>query len=135
MAKTKVSLRTQRVLTNKLLKRKQFNIAIAHPKRAALSKKEIQEKIVQAYNVQNPNTVFVFGVKTGFGGGRSSAFGLIYDDVQSAKKFEPNYRLVRQGLEKKTDTSRKQIKERKNRAKRVRGAARTKVLYPGADKK
>ena len=130
MAKSKVTLRTQHLLTNKLLSRKQFSININHPKKAALSKKEIQEKIVSSYSVSNPNTVFIFGVKTGFGGGNSTAFGLIYDDIESAKKFEPKYRLVRAGLEKKVDTSRKLIKERKNKAKRTRGAARTKILYP-----
>ncbi len=30
-----------------------------------------------------------------FGGGKSTGFGLIYDNLDSAKKFEPKYRLVR----------------------------------------
>lgn len=30
-----------------------------------------------------------------FGGGKSTGFGLIYDSVDNAKKFEPKYRLVR----------------------------------------
>jgi hypothetical protein len=30
-----------------------------------------------------------------FGGGKSTGFGLIYDDVKSAKQFEPKYRLIR----------------------------------------
>lgn len=30
-----------------------------------------------------------------FGGGKSTGFGLIYDTVDSAKKFEPKYRLIR----------------------------------------
>jgi hypothetical protein len=30
-----------------------------------------------------------------FGGGKSTGFGLIYDDVKSAKSFEPKHRLVR----------------------------------------
>ncbi len=32
-----------------------------------------------------------------FGGGKSTGFGLIYDTVDSAKKFEPKYRLIRVG--------------------------------------
>jgi small subunit ribosomal protein S24e len=39
--------------------------------------------------------VVVFGLKTKFGGGSSQGFGLIYDDEESQKKFEPKYRLVR----------------------------------------
>lgn len=34
-------------------------------------------------------------MRTQFGGGKSSGFGLIYDNVEVAKKFEPKYRLVR----------------------------------------
>ncbi len=30
-----------------------------------------------------------------FGGGKSTGFGLIYDNLDSAKKFEPKYRLIR----------------------------------------
>lgn len=30
-----------------------------------------------------------------FGGGKSTGFGLIYDSLDAAKKFEPRYRLVR----------------------------------------
>lgn len=32
-----------------------------------------------------------------FGGGKSTGFGLIYDDLKSAKQFEPKYRLIRVG--------------------------------------
>lgn len=32
---------------------------------------------------------------TQFGGGKSTGFGLIYDTLDSAKKFEPKYRLIR----------------------------------------
>ena len=40
--------------------------------------------------------VFVFGVKTNFGGGKSTGFALIYDTMDYAKKFEPKFRLIRQ---------------------------------------
>lgn len=30
-----------------------------------------------------------------FGGGKSTGFGLIYDTIDAAKKFEPKYRLIR----------------------------------------
>ena len=57
-----------------------------------------------------------------FGGGKSTGFGLIYDSIDSAKKFEPKYRLIRNGLaEAPANKSRKQIKERKNRTKKLRG--------------
>jgi len=39
--------------------------------------------------------VFVFGFRTAFGGGKSTGFALIYDNLDAAKKFEPKYRLIR----------------------------------------
>ncbi len=103
-----------------------------------------------------------------FGGGKSTGFGVIYDDKKAALQFEPKYRLIRvrygdfglskrldnacmaretarmfslnrpahststfplfspfrspqNGLQKKVDKSRKQKKERRNRARKVRG--------------
>ncbi len=40
-------------------------------------------------------SIFVFGFRTAFGGGKSTGFALIYDSLDAAKKFEPTYRLVR----------------------------------------
>ena len=47
------------------------------------------------YEVKDPNRIFVFKFHTHFGGGKSSGFGLIYHNLESAKKFEPKYRLIR----------------------------------------
>jgi ribosomal protein S24E len=65
------------------------------PTPAALLQAELCEKLTKMYDVKDPNCVFVFGMRTQFGGGKSSGFGLIYDNVDAAKKFEPKYRLVR----------------------------------------
>lgn len=62
-----------------------------------------------------------------FGGGKTTGFGLIYDSLESAKKFEPTYRLVRNGLAESVSKSRKQRKERKNRLKKVRGIKKAKI--------
>ena len=69
-------------------------------------------------------TTFLFGFRTAFGGGKTTGFALIYDTVEDAKKFEPKHRLVRAGLKEKKETSRKQIKEAKNRGKKIRGTGR-----------
>lgn len=74
-----------------------------------------------------PDVVFVFGFKTNFGGGKTTGFGLIYDTLDFAKKFEPKHRLGRHGLFEKKTTTRKQRKERKNRMKKFRGTKKTKV--------
>ena len=75
-----------------------------------------------------PDRVFAFGFRTNFGGGKSTGFALIYDTMDLAKKFEPKFRLRRQGvIEPAQKTSRKQKKGRKNRMKKVRGTKKAKV--------
>jgi ribosomal protein S24E len=56
---------------------------------------ELKEKLAKVYDVRDPQSIFVFGFRTQFGGGKSTGFGLIYDSVDAAKKFEPKYRLIR----------------------------------------
>lgn len=58
-------------------------------------KAELKEKLGRIYDVKDPNAIFVFKFRTHFGGGKSTGFGLIYDSVENAKKYEPKYRLIR----------------------------------------
>ncbi|KAJ8559314.1 hypothetical protein K7X08_003372 [Anisodus acutangulus] len=127
MADKAVTIRTRKFMTNRLLARKQFIIDVLHPGRANVSKAELKEKLARMYEVKDPNAIFVFKFRTHFGGGKSTGFGLIYDSVENAKKYEPKYRLIRNGLDTKVEKSRKQMKERKNRAKKVRGVKKTKA--------
>ena len=47
------------------------------------------------FQVQDTSCCLLFGFKVAFGGGRSTGFGMIYDSLVAAKKFEPKYRLTR----------------------------------------
>lgn len=76
------------------MNRKQFVVTVLHPTRANVSRDELSEKLAALYKSDKAR-VAVFGLKTKFGGGSSQGFGLIYDDEESQKKFEPKYRLVR----------------------------------------
>ncbi|KAL2650225.1 hypothetical protein R1flu_018353 [Riccia fluitans] len=129
------TVRTRKFMTNRLLARKQFVIDILHPGRPNVSKAELKEKLAKVYEVRDPQTIFVFGFRTQFGGGKSTGFGLIYDNLDAAKKYEPKYRLIRNGLATKVEKSRKQIKERKNRAKKLRGTKKTKSAGDAGKKK
>eukprot|EP00197_Chlamydomonas_leiostraca_P002766 CAMPEP_0202857068 /NCGR_PEP_ID=MMETSP1391-20130828/147_1 /ASSEMBLY_ACC=CAM_ASM_000867 /TAXON_ID=1034604 /ORGANISM="Chlamydomonas leiostraca, Strain SAG 11-49" /LENGTH=131 /DNA_ID=CAMNT_0049535825 /DNA_START=33 /DNA_END=428 /DNA_ORIENTATION=+ len=122
MADKTCTIRTRKFITNRLLQRKQFVIDVLHPGRPNVSKAELKEKLASTYDVKDQQCIFLFGFRTQFGGGKSTGFGLIYDDVKAAKQFEPKYRLIRNGLDKKIEKSRKQKKERRNRARKVRGA-------------
>ena len=66
-----------------------------HPGLAGVSKKDLQEKLCKMYKVQDSSCCLLFGFKVAFGGGRSTGFGMIYDSLIAAKKFEPKYRLTR----------------------------------------
>lgn len=58
------------------------------------------------------------------GGGRSTGFGLIYDNEAAAKKFEPRYRLIRAGLAEKKKRTRKQWKDLKKKRRTTWGTGR-----------
>lgn len=42
-----------------------------------------------------PDVVSCFGFRTNFGGGKTTGFALIYDNMDLLKKFEPKHRLAR----------------------------------------
>lgn len=120
------TIRTRKFMTNRLLCRKQMVCDVLHPGLRSVKKTEIREKLAQMYKT-TADTIFVFGFRTNFGGGKSTGFALIYDTLDFAKKFEPKHRLQRHGLYEKKQMTRKQRKERKNRMKKVRGTKKAKV--------
>ena len=95
MADSAVTVRTKKFITNRLLQRKQFVVEVIHPGLAGVSKKDLQEKLAKMYKVADPSCILLYGFKVAFGGGRSTGFGMIYDNLVAAKKFEPKYRLTR----------------------------------------
>lgn len=119
-----VTIHTRKVISNPLLARKQFVVDVLHPNRANVSKDELREKLAEVYKAEK-DAVSVFGFRTQFGGGKSVGFGLVYNSVAEAKKFEPTYRLVRYGLAEKVEkASRQQRKQKKNRDKKIFGTGK-----------
>ncbi|KAJ3179777.1 ribosomal 40S subunit protein S24B [Irineochytrium annulatum] len=119
-------------MSNRLLSRRQFVFDVIHPNSAGISHKDLGAKLAKMYK-SSEECVFTFGMRTVFGGGKSTGFCLIYDSLDQAKKFEPKYRLIRHGIGAKGTISRKQRKERKNRAKKFRGTKKAKAA--SSDKK
>jgi len=117
-------------MKNPLLQRKQFVLEITHAGGPCVSKADLKTRLAKMYKVDNPQLVVLFGIRTQFGGGRTSGFGCIYDNLEAAKKFEPTFRQCRMGLaEKKEREARKLRKDRKNRGKKKVGKAKSKILY------
>ena len=91
-----------------------------------MSKDELRGKLAEVYK-SSKDQVNVFGMRTQYGGGKSTGFALIYDSTEAMKKFEPHYRQVRIGAANKIEkASRQQRKQRKNRGKEFLGTAKTK---------
>merc|ERR1711971_223422 len=95
MSESSVTIRTKKFITNRLLQRKQFVVELIHYGLAGVSKSEVKEKLAKMYKVADPSCILLYGFKVAFGGGRSTGFGMIYDSLTAAKKFEPKYRLTR----------------------------------------
>lgn len=134
-AKAGVTIRTRKFMRNALLGRRQFIIDVMHPNRANVPKKELAGILAKQFKVNDEKCVFTFGFKTAFGGQKSTGFGFVYDTLEDALDAEPKYRLIRAGLKSKTEGSRKQRRELKNRKKKVRGVKKGKVgtAAAGAD--
>merc|ERR1712058_79933 len=131
MSEGTITVRTRKYMTNRLLARRQMVVDVLHPNRPSVAKTDIREKLAKMYKC-TPDRVFAFGFSTNFGGGKSTGFALIYDTLDFAKKFEPKYRLGRQGvIDRPAKNSRKHAKERKNRTKKVRGTKKAKVGAAG----
>lgn len=119
-----VTIRTRKFIRNPLLGRRQFVIDVLHPGLAGVSKDDLREKLAGLYSSEK-NAVSVFGLKTHFGGGKTTGFALVYDDAEALKKFEPRYRQIRYGLATKVEkTNRQQRRQKKNRGKKVFGTGK-----------
>ena len=103
-----------------------------HPGVASASKKSLMEQLGKMFKVDS-KLVVCFGFKIAFGGGRSTGFALIYDSLDALKKFEPKYRQARSVIVTlpAIKASRKMRKEKKNRAKKVRGKDKNKPQTKG----
>jgi small subunit ribosomal protein S24e len=103
-------------------------VDVLHPGKANVAKSELAEQLAKTHKSEVSNVV-LFGFSTQFGGGKSTGFCLIYNDAKSMVKFEPKHRLIKAGLKEKVETSRKQIKESKNRGKKTRGTGRAQAKH------
>ena len=129
MADSKFILYIRKFLKNPLLERKQMSLEIINPESGQLTKQKIADKLAKTLNVKSSECITIFGMKAKFGGGRTSAFALVYDSVEAKTKFDSLTGLRRAGIvTKKGRTPRKGKKEIKGRRKRVHGTAKSKCV-------
>ena len=70
------------------------SIELIHPELANVSKKEIKDKLAKTLKVKE-ECISIFGMKTKFGGGRSSGFALVYDSLDARKQYDSRPNLLR----------------------------------------
>merc|ERR1740130_679216 len=90
-------LYARKMINNPLLKRKQLVVELIHPDQGSVSKAAIKSKLEAMFKVK-PEAISVFGLHSKFGGGRSSGFACIYDDVDARKKCDTKSMLLRDKL-------------------------------------
>merc|ERR1712021_178787 len=129
MSSGTVTVRPRKLMTND----------ISHPNLPtpdkALLRKLICEHLSKAKHAKaDPDATPIFGLRTDYGGGKTTGFALVYDNVQAAKDIEPKHRLIKIGLsEAVSKTARKQRKEKKNREKKFRGTRKEKRIRKGKE--
>ena len=69
-------------------------IELIHPELSNVSKKDIKAKLASTMKTKDEN-ISIFGLKTKFGGGRSTGFALVYDSLEARKKFDSKKMLRR----------------------------------------
>merc|ERR1712227_658260 len=107
-----VTIRPRKMITNRLLCRRQMILDVNHPGLATPDKEMLKNMIAEYL---------------------SKAKG--HKAVDAAKKHEPKHRLIRSGHAEAqaVQVGRKQRKEKKNREKKFRGTRKEKRVRPGKD--
>ena len=97
-------------------------VDVFHQGKSGVSRANLREQLAKMYKVDDAKRIILGGMKLHFGGGRTTCFACVYDNLAVAQKYAPKYQLLRNGIvEPKESGSRKQRKERKNRDKKFRG--------------
>jgi small subunit ribosomal protein S24e len=65
-----------------------------HPEMANVPKSQIKAKLASIFKSKDEN-ISIFGLKTKFGGGRTTGFALIYDSSDVRKKYDSKKNLRR----------------------------------------
>ena len=87
----------------------------------APTRDEIKEQVASQLKA-NKDLVVIFGLQTKFGGGRTTGFGFIYDNLDALKAIEPKHRLIKAGLKEKSTVTRRQRKNVRKEKMKVWGS-------------
>ena len=114
-------MRIRKYIVNKLLDRKQFVVDLKHPGARAPTRDEIKDLVAKQLKA-NKDLIVIFSLETKFGGGRTTGFGLIYDNLDALKTIEPKHRLIKAGLAEKSKVTRRMRKNTRKQKVKVWGS-------------
>lgn len=77
----------------------------------------------------------MYGLKTSFGGGKTTGFACVYDNFKAREAYDAPHQMIRDSLLPKKEATRKAKKELKTRLKKVSGKRKEEVRQAGAGKK
>lgn len=127
MSDNKVIIKVRNFISNNLMQRKQFKLEAYHIGKANVSKEDLCKLVAAKFKV-SAEQVVCFGFETKFGGGKSIGTCLIYDSLDSRKKFEPYHRLLRSKIiEKRDKINRRRKKNTKIKCRKLRGKDKVKA--------
>merc|ERR1719195_787484 len=113
---------------NPMLGRKQMAVELLDPDMSNVKRSDIKAAVSKKFKASE-DRIAVFGVKPKFGGGRTSAFTTVYDDIDARSKYDTKTNLQRDKIgEQAKKTPRKMAKELKGKRKKVKGTAKSKVV-------
>lgn len=91
---SKFVLYYRKFLKNPLLGRKQCVVELIHPESGSVSRAQVKEKLASMLK-SKPECITVMGLKTKYGGGRSTGMALIYDSADLKKKYDSKKWLIK----------------------------------------
>ena len=83
---------------------------------------------------KDENCVAVYGLRTAFGGYKTTGFACIYDTYEAREMYDQRHQMCRDGLKDKVNKGRKARKELNTRLKKVRGKEKDKIRSAGGKK-
>ena len=101
---------------NPLVNRREVHFKVEHPSSGTPNRIEIKKKIA-ALETADENLTFIKKIRTSFGNRYADCRANIYEDAETATKFEPKYMVIRNLPKDQRDEERKKIREAKRKKK------------------
>lgn len=101
---------------NPLMPRRELHFKVEHPTSGTPNRIELKKKIA-ALETADEKLVFIKNIKTSFGSRHADCRANIYEDNETAMRFEPKYMIIRNLPKDQREDERKKIREAKRKKK------------------